>query len=298
MPEELQPFFSVVIPSYNRSAFLPNTLTSILTQNYPDYEIIVVDDGSTDDTAAVIRNFSITEKRIRYFYISNSERGAARNFGLKKAVGSFVFFLDSDDIMRQNHLSVLKHYIDKYPEQNFFATKFSFLRGGREFLSPVSKLKEGAYDYSLFLKGNCLGTLICARRSNQGLIPFLEDRRYSVMEDWIFNIQNSLKDTIYIIDERTIHINDHAGRSMSDNKFVIKKRVLATDFLLNSGWFNDSECLTIKKYSSYFCSIHSYLAKDRKQALDFLLGAWRYGMFNVNLLKLSLKVLLLFNYKK
>ena len=92
-------FFSVIIPTYNRSTLLINTVDSVLAQNYPHFEVIIVDDGSTDDTQQVVRNTYSNVPQIRYFYKQNEERGAARNFGLKHAKGEYALFFDSDDFM-------------------------------------------------------------------------------------------------------------------------------------------------------------------------------------------------------
>jgi glycosyltransferase involved in cell wall biosynthesis len=86
---------SVIIPVYNGERYLAEAINSVLEQTYRPIEIIVVDDGSTDRTADVARSFSET---VRYFYQPNSGSGAARNTGVKTARGSFVSFLDSDDL--------------------------------------------------------------------------------------------------------------------------------------------------------------------------------------------------------
>src|SRR5262249_441294 len=88
------PLVTVVIPTYNRADLLPDAIESVLAQSYKPIEIIVVDDGSTDDTRAVATRFG---DRIRYVYQENAERAAARNHGLRLACGDFIAFLDSDD---------------------------------------------------------------------------------------------------------------------------------------------------------------------------------------------------------
>ena len=89
---------SVVIPAYNRSTRLVRAVESVLTQTYTDIEVIVVDDGSTDDTASVIEKLQrVHGARLKYFYQKNCGVSAARNKGLFHAVGEYVSFLDSDD---------------------------------------------------------------------------------------------------------------------------------------------------------------------------------------------------------
>ena len=77
---------------------------SVLNQTYKDWELIVVDDGSTDNTKEIVEEFVKIDKRIKYIFQENKERSAARNNGIKKAKGDWICFLDSDDIYHMNHL--------------------------------------------------------------------------------------------------------------------------------------------------------------------------------------------------
>jgi glycosyltransferase involved in cell wall biosynthesis len=96
---------SVVIPTYNRADYLPLTVESALGQEGAEVEVIVVDDGSTDDTAAVVeRHRAAWGERFRYVWQENAERCVARNHGLRLARGEFVAFLDSDDLLRPQHV--------------------------------------------------------------------------------------------------------------------------------------------------------------------------------------------------
>ena len=86
--------FSIIIPTYNRAAFLPKAIESVLAQTYTDWELIVVDDGSTDNTREVVAQYN--DERIIYIYQENAERSAARNNGISQAKGDFICFMDSD----------------------------------------------------------------------------------------------------------------------------------------------------------------------------------------------------------
>jgi glycosyltransferase involved in cell wall biosynthesis len=93
---------SVIIPTYNRANFVTEAIDSVLSQTFLDYELIVVDDGSTDDTKDVLLRY---EGRIKYIYQPNSGVGAARNAGVRCAVGEWLAFLDSDDTWLPEYLS-------------------------------------------------------------------------------------------------------------------------------------------------------------------------------------------------
>src|SRR5690554_967859 len=90
------PLISVVIPTYNRADFLKEAIDSVLAQTYPNFEILVVDDGSTDNTRDILKEYS-QEPRFRYFYQKNQGQSVARNYALSEARGDFVCFLDSDN---------------------------------------------------------------------------------------------------------------------------------------------------------------------------------------------------------
>jgi glycosyltransferase involved in cell wall biosynthesis len=89
------PIVSVIIPTYNRSKLVRQTINSVLAQNYKDFEILVIDDGSTDNTKQTIAE--IKDDRTKYFYKNNGGVSSARNLGLKNAQGQFICFLDSDE---------------------------------------------------------------------------------------------------------------------------------------------------------------------------------------------------------
>ncbi len=106
----MEPLFSVVIPTFNRSYFLKRCVESIIDQKFTDFEIIVVDDGSTDDTAAYVATCSDT--RVRYYYIEHGERSVARNRGIELARGKYVCFVDDDDYILESYLSDFYDYLN------------------------------------------------------------------------------------------------------------------------------------------------------------------------------------------
>ena len=85
---------SVILPCYNTSNYLSTCITSILNQTYNKLELIIVNDGSTDNSENIIKNFSSIDPRIKYLYQSNSGQGSARNLGLKVAKGDYILFVD------------------------------------------------------------------------------------------------------------------------------------------------------------------------------------------------------------
>ena len=97
--------FSVVIPAYNAEKFIMRSVKSVLDQTHTDFELIIVDDGSSDGTKKQLEQLS--DERIRYIYQENGGVSAARNKGIIESKGQYVCFLDSDDEWMPNHLAVM-----------------------------------------------------------------------------------------------------------------------------------------------------------------------------------------------
>jgi glycosyltransferase involved in cell wall biosynthesis len=112
--EQASPKVSVVIPTYNRASLVGEAMRSVLAQTFPDFELIVVDDGSTDDTRSVVAGFK--DSRIRYVPQDNMGISGARNTGIRNARGRYVAFLDSDDLWLPQLLEVEVHILDHNPE--------------------------------------------------------------------------------------------------------------------------------------------------------------------------------------
>ena len=108
------PRVSVIIPTFNRSWYLSQAISSVLEQSFTDFEILVVDDGSTDSTGKMVVGFG--DPRIRYIHQESSGRSAARNHGLNQAHGEYIAFLDDDDLYLPHKLAVQTSYLDGHKE--------------------------------------------------------------------------------------------------------------------------------------------------------------------------------------
>lgn len=109
---------SVIVPTYNRGYILSKAIQSVLDQKYPFFELIIADDGSTDNTKEIVAGF--TDERIKYLYQENGGRAAkTRNLGLRKAQGEFVCYLDSDDVFYPDYISTMVRYFKTNPETQF-----------------------------------------------------------------------------------------------------------------------------------------------------------------------------------
>lgn len=119
------PKVSIILPAYNHAHFLPQSIESALGQTDPDFEVIVVDDGSTDDTREVVSGYS--DPRIRYLYQENRGLAAARNTGLRAARGEFVAFLDADDLFLPNKLELQTRYFSNHKAAGLVAGGWKYI---------------------------------------------------------------------------------------------------------------------------------------------------------------------------
>jgi glycosyltransferase involved in cell wall biosynthesis len=104
MERNIQQLVSVIVPVYNGAGFITDTLESVRRQTHSRLECIIVDDGSTDDTAAIVKEWMVADKRFLYAYQPNKGLSAARNAGLERAMGDFIQFLDADDVLLPSKL--------------------------------------------------------------------------------------------------------------------------------------------------------------------------------------------------
>lgn len=117
--------FSIILPTYNRGYILWKTIQSVQKQTYPNWELLIIDDGSTDNTQQVVAEFQ-SDPRITYHKIKNGGVARARNIGMEKATGDIITYLDSDDIFYDNFISTAYEIFSKYPEKVFAIPNYNF----------------------------------------------------------------------------------------------------------------------------------------------------------------------------
>jgi len=210
-------FFSIVMPVYNRAAFLTTSISSVLNQQYKNFELLCVNDGSTDDSKDVIEKFANQDGRVTIINQSNLGRCIARNTGIENAKGNWICFLDSDDVYFNNHLSVLHQLIQQFPQQYIFATEQ--VHNGKvrkyanaKFYQPICEMELADCVYTNPIQLNQL----CFNKSKTA-VRFINEN-VPISEDWLFlrEIINGRK----IIKTHIItnELKEHENRSMNATK--------------------------------------------------------------------------------
>jgi glycosyltransferase involved in cell wall biosynthesis len=163
------PLVSVIVPAYNAERFVGHAIRSILAQDYSPIEILVVDDGSTDHTAAAVQEFG---PRVRFLRQANAGAGAARNRGIEHATGRYIAFLDADDLWEPGKLSRQMELLEADPS-------CSFLFG------QVQQYRDGAGNVG-DPAGGCLpGTMLARREAVDAIGPLRTDLKVGEFVDWI-----------------------------------------------------------------------------------------------------------------
>jgi len=150
-----RPFFSVIIPTYNRKTFVEKAVLSVLSQTWREFELIVVDDGSTDETERSIRR--INDERIRFFRQEHLGVSSARNTGINNATGDFAAFLDSDDLWVSEKLERTAFHIDLFPDINIFHTEEIWFRRGELLRQKKKHAKPSGWVFENALPLCCIG---------------------------------------------------------------------------------------------------------------------------------------------
>ncbi|MCI5792185.1 MAG: glycosyltransferase [Lachnospiraceae bacterium] len=133
--------FSIIIPAYNVEEYVGECLDSVLNQSFSDFEIILVNDGSKDGTPEICKRYADKDSRIRYYSKENGGLSHTRNYGIDKALGEYLYFLDSDDILEERALEKLNTIIEK-ENPDIIVTRFRMLNNINGELTYSSKIPD------------------------------------------------------------------------------------------------------------------------------------------------------------
>lgn len=247
------PLFSVIIPTYNRADLVMNTIRSICKQSFRDFELIVIDDGSTDNTDELIK--TIDDSRIKYFKKSNGGVSSARNFGIQKSSGTFINFFDSDDLAYPNHLQAAWEFILKKPEAKVVLFDFEWGDAERENVKEV--LMRYDNPNAAILKSNYPSTnCVFLHRSVFEKLRFNE--LLTIGEDWDFWLKTSVRFKFYLAQIKTSYFVDHKDRSVRN--FDLANRMSQKELLLTS----------LKEDPLFFATHKSKLSKINAHMLSYI----------------------------
>ncbi len=174
------PKISIIVPCYNQASYLPETLDSVLAQTYEDWECVIVNDGSPDNTEVVAKEYCDRDHRFKYLWKENGGLANARNFGIQHSTGQFILPLDSDDLIDKDYLLLAQDILDKRPEVKVVYCQADFFGD----VNHLWNLKDFCWDD--FLIKNCIFCTAMYRRSDYNQTNgYNPNMRYG-LEDWDF----------------------------------------------------------------------------------------------------------------
>lgn len=180
---------SIIMPAYNAGKYIADSIRSVLAQTCSNWELIVVDDGSTDDTASVVQQFASRDSRVKYFFQENGRLGKARNTGIAKASGSLIAFLDSDDLWLESKLELQTQAMSEQNADVVFCNAYVFsdenpLDETRTLPTSTGKLFGPSFFDSLVLRNQIPVLTVLLRTSALDKVgPFEEAKPFHGCED-------------------------------------------------------------------------------------------------------------------
>jgi len=232
------PIVSVVMPAYNHEKFVGEAVESVLNQTYSDLELVIVDDGSTDNTAQVIKSYR--DDRIKYHYQSNQDAFNSLNNGMALATGEFISIINSDDVYENNRLERMMETQQRNNSQFIFSDvvliddksvaitdeQFWWIQwhqGNRRYYYDFDDL------YAAFLHANIMVTtsnLFMTRQAYETVGNF-EPLRYLHDYDYVFRLLNAFPDSVdYLDNEKLMHYRLHGSNTLSEAAVVGREQDL------------------------------------------------------------------------
>ncbi len=227
---------SVIIPTFNRASVLKRAIYSVTTQKNISFEILVIDDGSTDETRELVEHLKSSFPEIRYITQSNQGPSAARNLGIKESNTSFLAFLDSDDEWLPGKLSAQLDFFKAHPDSLICQTEEIWIRNGRR-VNPMKKHKK----HGGLIFERCLGlslvspSCVMMRREFFDVVG-LFDESFPACEDYDLWLRASAQMPIELVPK--FYVRRYGGHpDQQSRKFEVmdKFRIEAIRKLLKSG---------------------------------------------------------------
>ena len=230
---------SVIIPTYNRSKLLIRAIKSVINQTLQPEEIIVIDNGSTDNTSNIIARYF---RNIRYFFHDKKGVSSARNKGLKISRGNWISFLDSDDEWVKDKLMLQREYLLKNSNAQFLHTNEIWYKNGKYLNQKKIHKKSGGFIFK-----NCL-ELCCISPSSTMIKKKLFDKigyfdeSFEVCEDYEFWLRVSSKIKIHFLEDKlTIKHGGHDGQLSKKYWGMDRFRIMAIEKNILNNWFNEKQ---------------------------------------------------------
>jgi len=257
---EIKPQVSVIIPTYNRGWIIKEAIDSVLAQDYAEFELIVVDDGSTDNTSEILDSY---RNVIKVLFQKNKGVSAARNRGIAEASGKFIAFLDSDDLWLPQKLSAQIEFFNQTPNALICQTEEVWIRNGLR-VNPKKrhkKLSGMIFKPSLEL---CLvsPSAVMIQRSLFDRVGEF-DETLPACEDYDLWLRISCRFPVHLIDRPLIIKRGGHDDQLSSRAGLDKFRIKSIEKIIKSGLLSDDQHLAAVKTLKKKCDIYATGCRKR-----------------------------------
>lgn len=284
---------SIIMPTYNRESFLPVAIESVIAQSYKEFELIVVDDGSTDNSRELINTYAETDSRIKYLYQENQRQSVARNYALSIARGEFICFLDSDNYWPVDKLEKSIQAFKQYPEADIiYGDCITIDEHGNELHRHNMRRYSGRVA-ALLLKDNfvSMNTTMTRRKCFDEMGGMSGKRR--VADDYDLWLKFSARFYFQYIPEFLAYYRVMENQISSNKKlrFETNEQIIL-DFL---AVYPDAVNKQEEKNglaAFYIRKARHYAASDKKEAYSAICTALRIDLFSFGVWRSFVKVLI------
>jgi len=233
-----KPLISIIVPCFNQAQYLDEALQSVLDQTYTNWECIIINDGSTDNTEEIVEKWLQTDNRFKYLYEENKGRSSARNYGLDVINGTYIQFLDSDDFLdkRKLEISFLELNHNNKNCNKIAITNFRMFDDNlQKSTMPYCKLSEQLFNYnSVLYKWETVFSIPihCGLFHSSFFQNFRFSEELNAKEDWFMWI-NFFKNepTIYFIDKPLVYYRRHQYNTTNNSEYMVENHKKAIIYL-------------------------------------------------------------------
>jgi len=268
---------TVVIPTYNRERYLGEAVESVLAQSFQNIEVIVVDDGSTDNTRSVAERYAA---RVHYVWQANAERGSARNHGLRLARGEFVAFLDSDDLWTSDKLERDLDQLRRRPEIGVVYSDVEIIDSSGRLVSRLRKARHDGVVTARLIRENFVTMSAHLMRTWAACAAggFREERNLAGSEDWEFWVRLSTRVQFAHIPLPTTRVRTHAENTMNDAQRMESSMRCACEFMEAGGYLTPEQLRLFPRSRAMValvCAINYCGNGDRRRTWSHLADSLR-----------------------
>ena len=289
------PLVSIIMPTYNRAGYILETIDCIIAQTYAHWELLIIDDGSTDNTELHVK--SINDSRIQYYKFERTGiTGKLKNFGIHKATGDLIAFMDSDDLWPDGKLQKQVRVLLEHPDAGFsFTNGFNFLANGD--IDAIFYPKQSGYEIKRVFLPYCRGeigvfiqSVIVWKKNILPICLFKENRTFT---DYSFIGNLCYHYNAAILFETLFHRRLHRGNNFNSNSYEDYMEYFETiNTYIAEGKLQLKDVQNTFFISHIRCGDIMVSLNDRKAARIHYLKAWKYNLFSSIPIKRYIKMYL------